>query len=114
MAKKPGVMIYFDILETLRRLSDEEAGILFRAIMEYGATRQMPDLPGPLVILWPLIQMRLDFDDQRYRETTQKRRYATYCRDQKNRGQTPLPFSQWLQEVADTEEELPYYETDII
>ncbi len=54
MYEKPGVMIYFDLQETLDRLSDEQAGILFRAILEYGAKRTEPDLPDPLFFLCPL------------------------------------------------------------
>lgn len=96
MQEKPGVMIYFDIRDTLSRLSDESAGILFRAIMEYGATRNEPELPEPLYLLWPLIQMRLDTDDQRYHQVSQKRKYAAYVRWTEHHGQAPLSFEDWL------------------
>ena len=36
MGKQPGVMIYFDIRPCLVRLSLEEQGQLFRAILDYG------------------------------------------------------------------------------
>ena len=96
MQEKPGVMIYFDMRETLNRLSDRNAGLLFRAILEYGATRKVPKLPDVLFPIWPLIQMRLDIDDERYFRVTQKRRYAVYVRWAKHHEQTPVSFDEWL------------------
>lgn len=96
MREKPGVMIYFDMRELLNRLSDQQVGILFRAILEYGVTQTEPSLPEPLHLLWPLVQMRLDSDDQRYHRVSQKRRYAIYVRWTKHHGQTPLSYEDWL------------------
>ena len=45
MSKRPGVMIYFDILQVLERISDQDAGRLFRAILEYGRDGKIPALP---------------------------------------------------------------------
>lgn len=106
MYEKPGVMIYFDLQETLDRLSDEQAGILFRAILEYGAKRTEPDLPDPLFFLWPIIQTRLDCDDRRYYRVSQKRRYAVYVRWTKHHGQTPLSFTEWLCELDRNDDDL--------
>ena len=96
MQNKPGIMIYFDVIETVNRLSDQNAGLLFRAILEYGMTRRVPELPKKLFLLWPLVQMRLDTDDERYHRVARKRRYAAYVRWAKEKGETPLPFEQWL------------------
>lgn len=96
MPNKPGIMIYFDMLETVNRLSDRDAGRLFRAILEYGMTQRVPELPEKLFLIWPLLQMRLDNDDQRYYRVTLKRRYAIYVRWAKEKGQTPLPYEEWL------------------
>ena len=96
MQNKPGIMIYFDVIETVNRLSDQNAGRLFRAILEYGMTRRVPELPEKLFLIWPLVQMRLDNDDQRYYRVTLKRRYAAYARWTKEKGQIPLEYEQWL------------------
>ena len=71
MSKKPGVMLYFDTMQSIRHLSDKNVAILLRAIMEYGMHGTIPELPDKVLLLWPMIQMRLDTDDQRYNQLTQ-------------------------------------------
>lgn len=105
MERKPGVMIYFDLQGVLDRLSDRHAGILFRAILQYGETRKIPDLPDPLYLLWPMIQLRLDSDDQRYYRVSQKRKYAVYTRWTKHHGQTPLSYEDWLAQLDRCEDQ---------
>lgn len=100
MEKKPGVMIYFDMAPMLDRLTDKNTGILFRAILEYGATGKEPELPNRLKLFWPLIQMRLDADDQRYHDLSNKRRYAAYSRWTQYHGQEPVSYNQWLCDMA--------------
>ena len=96
MLKKPGVMIYFDITECMEHMSDEQAGILFRAILEYGQHRTEQILPPPLHIVWPLVRRRLDSDDERYFRTTLKRGYAAYTRWAKAKGKEPVDYDEWL------------------
>lgn len=105
MEVKPGVMIYFDMLPILQRLSEKHAGILFRAILEYGAGQTIPELPRQLQMFWPLIQMRLDTDDEHYYQTKCKRKYAVYVRWCKDRGQEPLSYSEWLADLELREKE---------
>ena len=104
MSEKPGVMIYFDMLETLKQMSDRQAGILFRAILQYGATGVRPELPGQLRLLWPMIEMRLITDHQRYKLVSLKRQYAIYTRWAKERGEAVLSYEQWLCNREDAEE----------
>ena len=96
MSKKPGVMIYFEVRQTVDRLSDKNAGILLRAILEYGANGTVPELPNQLYLIWPMIQMRLDADDQRYHQLHYKRRYAAHVRWCNQNGMVALPYDQWL------------------
>lgn len=93
---KPGVMVYFEMRPLLERLSNNDAGILFRAIMDYGATGCIPELPESLFIVWPLIQMRLDMDNERYLDVVNKRKYAAYTRWAQHHDQTPLSYEMWL------------------
>ena len=97
MAKiKPGVMIYFELAGVLATLTDAQAGKLFRAILEYGRDKTIPDLPGRLQCIWPIIQMRLDTDDDRYHQTTARRQYAAYVRWAKKNGEEkPMTFDEW-------------------
>lgn len=48
MAERPGVMLYFSLRFALKRLSYEEKGILFDAILDYGETGALPELDGVL------------------------------------------------------------------
>ena len=98
--EKPGVMIYGDLHSTLARLDDAQAGQLFRAIMDYGLEVTMPQLPSPLDLLWPMIQLRLDADDDRYYDVINKRSYAAYVRWAKEKNQTPLSYERWLEKDA--------------
>ena len=97
MARKPGVMIYFDIRGTLDFLNDAECSALFKAVMEYGETGRLTQqtLPGRAKVLWPLIQADLDHDDRRYWEISVRNRYANYVRWQKEKGEAVLPRAEW-------------------
>ena len=54
MARKPGVMIYFDIRGILEMLTLEERGSLFSTIMEYGETGRFceRDLCDKARLIW--------------------------------------------------------------
>lgn len=64
--KRPGVLLYFDVRPSLRRLSLEEKGRLFEAILDYGEQGEPPQFDGMLGIAWDFIQPRLDIDAERY------------------------------------------------
>ena len=104
MSHKPGVMIYFDMQDTLRQMTDRQAGILFRAILQYGETGTRPELPNALRLLWPMIETRIIADHQRYKTVSLKRSYAAYVKWTEKRGETPLPYDQWLCNQDDVEE----------
>ena len=105
MSKKPGVMIYFDMRESLNRMSDQKAGQLFRVILEYGETGREPTIPDGLLLIWPLIRMRLDCDHMRYEQTSLKRRYANYVKNANKDGTEKLSYEQWLANQYDTDAE---------
>lgn len=105
MSEKPGVMIYFDVAETVELMSDELAGALFKAILEYGLTKREPALRDELIIPWPLIRAKLDVDDARYFRISQKRRYAAYARWAKHHCSEVLPFDRWLIELDRPDED---------
>lgn len=95
MGKMPGVMLYFEVLPCLDRLTCDQQGQLFRAILNYGAYGSIPDFQGMLGIAWDFIRPRLDRDRQRYEEQCAKSRYAAYTREAKKREEIPLSFEEW-------------------
>ncbi len=77
MAKKqPGAMLYFDVRPSLKRLSNEEKGILFEAILDYAELGVLPEVEGMLGVAWDFIQPRLDRDRERYESISAKRTEA--------------------------------------
>ena len=107
-AKKPGVMVYFEVRTLIERMSTHEAGLLFRAILAYGETGEVPELPDKLYVFWPLIQMRLDVDERKYQSVINKRKYGGYCRSEKAKGNEPLEYNVWLAEQYEAVEGSPF------
>ena len=77
---KPGVMFYFDVRPCLKRLTNEEKGLLFEAILDYGQYGVFPDFDGMMGIAWDFIQPRIDADDEHYKEVVQVRKAAAKAR----------------------------------
>ena len=95
MSRKPGVMIYFDLLPALRSMSNSDKGALFEAILEYGNCRRELPLSSKAQILWPIIKQRLDRDEMQYVNAVTKRAYAAYIRWAKHNAQEPMDFTSW-------------------
>lgn len=76
MADRPGVMVYFEVLDALDVLEDTDKGRLFEGILRYGRDGEVPDFTGPLMAVWALIKNRLDRDSQRYADRCEKARAA--------------------------------------
>lgn len=76
MADRPGVMVYFEVLDALAVLEDADKGRLFEGILRYGRDGEVPDFTGPLMAVWALIKHRLDRDSQRYADRCEKARAA--------------------------------------
>ena len=93
--QKPGVMLYFEMRPTLRRLSNRERLALYDAIMDYGEWGVVPDFTGKLAIAWDFVQPKLDRDDEAYSRNAQQRRYVLYTRECKKDGTEPLSYKQW-------------------
>ena len=93
---KPGVMIYFDMMESVKYLSDKNAGILFKAIMHYARDAQQPKLPEKLLPLWAMVRSRVDSDDDAYQEKTTKNKYSAYVRWQRAHGSEPIAYEEWI------------------
>ena len=80
MKQQPGVMLYFEIRPCLDRLTMDEQGQLFNAILNYGEEGIEPNFNYMLGIAWDFIKPRLDRDRERYQEICQKRTEAAQAR----------------------------------
>lgn len=73
-------MLYFSIRPALKRLSAEQKGQLFDAILDYGEGGVLPDFDGVLGVCWDFIQPMIDRDAESYREKCDKARKAIETR----------------------------------
>lgn len=92
---RPGVMFYFDIRPCIRRLSLQDKGQLFEAILDYAENGFEPELDGALGVAWDFIQPRIDRDSAQYEQKTEKNRYATFTRELKKQGHDAISFDDW-------------------
>lgn len=96
--QKPGVMIYFDIMDPMEILDMEQRGQLLTAILTYSKEGTMPDFGGDklLMMAWSMVQKSIDRDDESYKQTILRRRYASYCKWEKDAGRVPVSFEEWM------------------
>lgn len=94
--ERPGIMLYFEMLEPIRVLSDEQKGQLLVAMLEYGQYGVVPEFEGLLAVAWAFLRPKLDRDGQEYRMAVLRRRYAVWCRERKKRGDPEVDFEGYL------------------
>ena len=93
---RPGIMIYFEILEPIKMLSDEDKGKLLVAMLEYGRDGIVPELDGALGIVWSFVYPLIDKDGQRYDEMKLQREYAAFCKKRKRIWMPKITFDEWV------------------
>ena len=82
---RPGIMLYFDILEPIKVLPDADKGRLLVAMLEYGKFGVVPEFDGMLALAWGFVRPKIDKDEQEYRMAVLRRQYATVCRERKKK-----------------------------
>lgn len=93
---RPGIMLYFDILEPIRMLPDEDKGKLLVAMLEYGRDGIKPELDGMLGIVWSFVQPKIDKDGERYEDSKLQREYAVFCKKRKRIWMPKILFEDWI------------------
>ena len=93
---RPGIMLYFDILEPIKVLPDADKGRLLVAMLEYGKCGTVPEFTGMLALAWGFVQPKLDRDSEEYNRSVLRRQYATACRDRKRKGEPEITFDEWV------------------
>lgn len=93
---RPGIMLYFDILEPIKVLPDADKGRLLVAMLEYGQTGKAPEFDGMLELAWGFVKPKIDKDEAEYNLSVLRRQYATVCRERKRKGEPEITFDEWL------------------
>lgn len=101
---RPGIMIYFDILDPIKKLSDEDKGKLLVAMLEYGKDGIVPELEGSLGIVWSFVQPKIDRDEENYDASKLQRQYAAFCKKRKKIWMPRISFDEWVV-MSDNERE---------
>ena len=102
MGKRPGIMVYFEILDALEDYNTEEIGQLFLAMLRYGDTGVLPEFTDRgMRTLWLSTKQKLDLDNLRYEQTCSNRRYSTYVREAKKRGEVFLDREEWAMSLEE-------------
>ena len=70
----PGFILEKDQKIIIDELSNEEAGIIFKAIYEYETTKEEPLLDKTLKIVFKQFKVKLDFYDEKYNTTCETNR----------------------------------------
>ena len=93
---RPGIMLYFDILEPIKVLPDAGKGRLLVAMLEYGQSGKVPAFDGMLALAWGFVRPKIDKDEEEYNMSVLRRQYATVCRERKRKGEPDITFDEWL------------------
>ncbi len=108
---RPGIMLYFDILEPIKVLPDADKGRLLVAMLEYGQTGAVPVFDGMLALAWGFVKPKIDKDSEEYNRTVLKRQYATFCRDRKRKGEPDISFEEWLMTIDNQGDQVISHDT---
>lgn len=105
---KPGVMIYFTMRPS-RKLPMEDRLRLYDAMLDYGETGVVPELEGPLAVLWDYFQPQLELDNARYESIRAKRAKAgrlggQACQGSRQPEQEPQDGQEEASEAAEAKE----------
>lgn len=93
---RPGIMLYFDILEPIRALTDEDKGRLLVAMLEYGQSGRAPVFDGMLALAWGFVKPKIDRDDETYENAKLQRKYAAFCKKRAALNLSKVPFEVWV------------------
>lgn len=104
-SKKPGVMIYFEILPQLEMLKPLQRLAVYEAIMAYGRDRTEPVLKREAELVWRFVRPIMDRDDERYKRVVSSRVKAG-----KARGKQMKEEAQIRKQNASAEQVAPYAE----
>mgnify|MGYP004560314067 FL=1 len=88
--KRPGVMLYFDLCDIIRKMPMEDAYETVMAIADYAQNGVAPTFRNPgLTYAWGFIQQYIQRDGQRYDWVVEKNRKAAQKRWSKKRETSP-------------------------
>ena len=86
--EKNSFILYTNYSEILQDLSMEEMGYIFKAILDYKANGEIPDLPKQLKTIFKFIKNQLDIDNAKWEQIKQARSEAGKKGNEKRWGKS--------------------------
>ena len=99
MAKtRPGVITYFSMRTAIEKLTNEQAGKLYKAILTYGQDGIEPDFCGDMALqlMWAVTKPQIDADGVTYTSKVESGNYAAYYKKAKRAGIDPISYDVWV------------------
>lgn len=73
---KESFLLYTKYAENIEMLTMEQRGILFTAIMNYAAEKDLPEMDGMVKMAFSFIRVQMDADTEKYNDVCRKRAEA--------------------------------------
>ena len=65
---KDSFIVYTKFGEQVKLLTDTQAGVLFKALIDYQSGEELPKMDGMTNIVFSIIRQQIDFENQKYNE----------------------------------------------
>ena len=65
---KDSFIVYTKFGEQVKLLTDTQAGVLFKALIDYQSGEELPKMDGMTNIVFSVIRQQIDFENQKYQE----------------------------------------------
>ncbi len=89
MKKPKGFFTYFHLSSVIDKLSDAQAGRLYKALMRYGDTGEIADFSDDIAcdMAYTLMRGEIDVNFERYQEICENKSRAAKAREEKRRAE---------------------------
>lgn len=89
MKKPKGFFTYFHLSTVIDKLSDAQAGRLYKALMRYGDTGEMTDFSDDLAcdMAYTLMRGEIDVNFERYNEICENKSRAAKAREERRKAE---------------------------
>lgn len=89
MKKPKGFFTYFHLSTVIEKLSDAQAGRLYKALMRYGDTGEVTDFSDDLAcdMAYTLMRGEIDVNFERYNEICENKSRAAKAREERRKAE---------------------------
>ena len=94
---KNGILILFDVILPLDRISDEAAGKLIKELLVFGQWGVCDHVPDEALPLWMVLSSFIQLKDIHYSMDSCRSRYQFYLRHMEGNGELILDFDSWME-----------------